>query len=437
MEEKILFERKRWYFIFFSCCLIFFSSLSFILWNSYQENHAHWTHGILILSVFGLGLWIIRLFLKERKLALKLVLSEHRYHSLVNNIPFVVWQSDKNGKTLFISQNVTKVIGYTQKEYYNSDTEFWFGRIHPEDIKRVRKAYEGIFKEKEFDLEYRFQRKDGRWIWIHDRAIAIETESEGNPSVCGVFSDIATQKEASLKIEETLNLKSEFISLVSHELRTPLTTMLSGIDLLRRGVTGTLTPKQKEIIGTIKRNSDRLRRLINDVLDFQKLEAQRLEFHFLPNSLNEVIKQTVKDFSSIMQKKNVKAELSLTKGLPEVVCDRDRIVQVLTNLLGNAIKFTGRGKITISSELKENKVYISIIDEGIGIKEEDQNKLFQGFSQIYTEGNVRPEGTGLGLAISRKIIEDHGGEIGMKSQFGKGATFYFWLPVKQAIDLAA
>ena len=238
-----------------------------------------------------------------------------------------------------------------------------------------------------------------------------------------VFLRLYNQRK---NIEEAMAVKSQFLSTVSHELRTPLTAIKESIRLVYSETTGEINEEQKELLGIAKRNVDRLARLINDVLDFQKLEAGRMGLDLCQNDINEVVKEIAETVACVANEKKLDIFTNLEDDLPEIGFDRDRITQVLTNLVNNAIKFTEHGSITISTAMKNNLLHVSVQDSGSGIEEDDIPKLFHEFEQL---SNRKTGGTGLGLAITRKIIQKHNGRIWAESEFGKGTSFCFVLPV--------
>jgi signal transduction histidine kinase len=239
------------------------------------------------------------------------------------------------------------------------------------------------------------------------------------------------RKLAEEKTLEAAKVKSEFTSMVSHELRTPLTVIKESVAIVYDGSAGAINADQKDFLETAKRNVDRLGRLINDVLDYQKLEAQHVEFRMVEQDINKVIAEIGQSFELPLKSKGLKLRLNLRSGLPLLVFDTDKIIQVLINLTNNAMKFTEKGTITLASEMSgDNAVKVSVTDEGMGIKKEDLGKLFQSFSQISTGTGRQTGSTGLGLAISKKIIDNHKGQMQVSSVYGQGSTFYFILPVK-------
>jgi len=235
-------------------------------------------------------------------------------------------------------------------------------------------------------------------------------------------------KERTGQLEQALKVKSDFVSMVSHELRTPLTAIKEGIALVLDETAGAVNKDQKEFLDIAKRNVDRLARLINAVLDMQKIESGKMSFDMRENDINEVIREAGKTMSSMAKEKRLDLTVNLAEGLPKVRLDKDRIIQVLTNLVSNAIKFTEKGGITIFSEKGYNCIQVSVRDTGPGIEQENLPRLFQRFEQLERGIGRKTGGTGLGLAISKEIIEAHGGKIWAESKAGAGAVFSFTLP---------
>jgi len=238
-------------------------------------------------------------------------------------------------------------------------------------------------------------------------------------------------KELELQKIEAVQTKSDFTSMVSHELRTPLTVIKESVGIVYDETAGPINADQKDFLDTAKRNVDRLGRLINDVMDYQKLESKFEEFRMMDQFINEVIKEVGDGFKMVLKNKGIGMRLDLQADLPKISFDKDKMIQVLTNLISNAMKFTSRGMITLSSEMQgQNAIKVSVKDQGIGIKPEDLDKLFKSFSQISTGTERQTGGTGLGLVLCKKIIEQHNGKVGVDSIFGQGSTFYFILPIK-------
>ncbi|MGA1825984.1 MAG: sensor histidine kinase, partial [bacterium] len=203
------------------------------------------------------------------------------------------------------------------------------------------------------------------------------------------------------------------------------------INIVLDGVTGTINDKQKDFLSLAAHNVDRLSRFINDVLDFQKIESGKEGLHITQNDINEIIEECYNCMKLVAKNKSIAFIFNLEKDLPLIQADKDRIIQVITNLLNNALKFTETGSITITSAREGKRaIRVSIKDTGIGINADDMSKLFQEFGQLKSNYiHKKTSGTGLGLAISKKIIQRHRGRIWVESAPGQGSTFHFTLPV--------
>jgi len=236
-------------------------------------------------------------------------------------------------------------------------------------------------------------------------------------------------KDKNKELAELYAIKSEFTSSVSHELRSPLTAIKEGLSIVLDGTAGNINEQQKEFLSVAKKNVDRLHRLINDVLDFSKLEQGKMELKIQPNSIKDAIEETAKTQKTAIEGKGLKLITEVEENLPKINFDYDKIIEVLLNLTGNAQKNTDKGEIRVMAKKEGQNLVISITDTGIGIKADDLSKLFQDFKQIGGSAERAKGGTGLGLAISKKIIEMHKGKIWVESEFGKGSTFSFSLPL--------
>ncbi|TAG64169.1 MAG: response regulator, partial [Oscillatoriales cyanobacterium] len=192
--------------------------------------------------------------------------------------------------------------------------------------------------------------------------------------------------------------------------------------------------KVADNINIIVSEAERLTSLINDVLDIAKMEAGRVEWQLQPTNPVQILKQAIAATSSLLEKNNLKLIKDFSPGLPQVLVDRDRMVQVAINLISNAVKFTESGSVTCRARVEGDELVISIIDTGIGIAPEDQSKVFERFKQVGDILTEKPKGTGLGLPISKQIVEHHGGRIWLESELGKGSTFFFSIPLVKNIE---
>lgn len=243
-------------------------------------------------------------------------------------------------------------------------------------------------------------------------------EWEGKPAFLVSIQDIT---------ERVLydHLKDEFISNVSHELRTPLTVIREAVAQVHDGLVGEINEEQKRYLSICLRNADRLRRIVDDLLDLSKIEAGKVRLQKRKIDLNELAQATLSGFLPLAEKKGLTLRSSFQCLSAPVYVDKNRMIQVLTNLIGNALKFTENGFIEVCVEKIEDKIYCAVKDTGIGILPEDIPKIFDKFEQI---GKATQEGTGLGLPIAREIVRLHGGEMTVESVPNQGSTFSFLLP---------
>jgi signal transduction histidine kinase len=233
---------------------------------------------------------------------------------------------------------------------------------------------------------------------------------------------------ANCKLKVLYDIQKDFSSTLSHELRTPLASIKAAIDIVISGTAGETTIEQKNFLGRAKANIDRLNRLINDILDLAHLESGKTTLNMQAGDINKIIQSVAETQESVARAKGLYLKVSLA-AVPALLLDQDKIIQVLNNLIVNALKFTEKGGITVSSQADEVKrhVEVRIQDTGCGIKEEDISKLFEKFQQL-GEAHQRQAGTGLGLAICKEIIRQHGGKMGVESKSTQGSCFYFVLP---------
>ncbi len=243
--------------------------------------------------------------------------------------------------------------------------------------------------------------------------------------------------------EEADAAKSAFLSTVSHELRTPLTSVLGFAKIIRKRLedrifplVNTGDPKVAQTVKQVEENlqvvvseGERLTKLIDDVLDLAKIEAGKLEWHMEPVDVGEIIDRATAATASLFEHKNVRLEKAIAAALPPVTGDRDRLIQVVINLISNAVKFTDEGTVTCRVERRGSEIVVGVTDTGLGISPADQPKVFERFKQVGDTLTDKPKGTGLGLPICKEIVEHHGGHLWLESQLGKGSTFSFSLPL--------
>ncbi len=263
-------------------------------------------------------------------------------------------------------------------------------------------------------------RPQGRWVLINARPIDSPSyRFKGGMVVC---RDVSERKEAEKRV-------SEFYSMVSHELRTPLTSIRASLGLIEGGIGGEVSDKAKKLVIIARQASDRLIRLINDILDISKIEAGKFELAKKKVEIETLANKTLDGIAGMAHEKGVSVTKELKTSGP-LDCDEDRIIQVLTNLISNAIKFSPQNsEVILRLEPGSSGFFkFSVIDEGPGIPKEQMHKLFEKFQQLDSTDARKNEGTGLGLAISKALIESHGGKMGVESEVGKGSSFWIELP---------
>ena len=272
-----------------------------------------------------------------------------------------------------------------------------------------------------------------------DNANVYRQLNEHEVEIRRLFEDA---QQARAIAEEADAAKSAFLSTVSHELRTPLTSVLGFAKIIKKRLEDRIFPlvpkDDKKIVSTIQQVEDnlkvvvsegeRLTKLIDDVLDLAKIEAGKLEWHMESVTMAEIIDRATAATSSLFDQKGLRLEKQIATDLPPVTGDQDRLIQVVINLISNAVKFTDAGTITCRATRRGGEIVVSVIDTGMGIAPSDQPKVFERFKQVGDTLTDKPKGTGLGLPICREIVEHHGGRIWVDSEIGRGSTFSFSLP---------
>ncbi len=244
------------------------------------------------------------------------------------------------------------------------------------------------------------------------------------------FNSLAQRVISNMEQLKTLDqAKSDFLSIASHELRTPLTSIKGSLSLMRSGVVGEMNEMAANLLSIAENETDRLIRLINDILDLAKIEARKLPLTQDWNPLNQLVTVCLQSLNGLAQQAHVSLVMEAMPPI-DAYMDEDRIQQVLTNLVSNAIKFSPQGgRVLVRCEVDDDsKLTVEVSDQGRGIDPQDQEAIFQKFRQATNANNPLVKGTGLGLAIARALVEQHGGEINVRSTPGEGSTFYFTLP---------
>ncbi|MFH0754117.1 MAG: PAS domain S-box protein [Candidatus Omnitrophota bacterium] len=341
----------------------------------------------------------------------------------------IVSKADAQGRITYVNDKFCQISQYSRDEMIGQDHRIINSGYHPKAF--FANFWRMISSGKVWQGKIRNRSKDGSFYWVQSTIVPFMDERGRIKEYISARTDITQNIENEERLERAMQVKSNFVSTVSHELRTPLASIKSSIDILDTEVPGKLTSDQKIFLGRVKSNIDRLARLINDVLDLSKLESGKMVMNLVPLHPEILVAEVVEMQRAVVKHKAVVLETQFADGLTLLLADKDRLIQVLNNLINNAIKFTHEGKVIISVSCVDKKMLrFGVRDTGAGIKQEDIPKLFQKFQQV---GGISHQvsGTGLGLAICKEIVEHHGGQIWVTSEYGSGSEFIFTIPMKQ------
>ncbi len=348
-----------------------------------------------------------------------------------------MWDWNPQTNQVFFNERWATMLGYDFSEI-DHNLKTWESKVHPDDLS---KCYQDITAHINGEVDFyenihRMKRKDGTWAYILDRGKIVERNEKGAPiRFTGTHTDISAQKEAEIKAHEASQAKSMFLAKMSHEIRTPMNGVLGLVSLLKKT---SLDFKQKKYVSTIHESGKLLLAILNDILDYSKIEAGKFELEEYNFKLKPTLTNLYNLFSEKALLKKLDYKLFLDEHLPEdVYSDSLRINQVLMNLISNGIKFTDAGSVKLDVRLQQSdneyhEILFKVSDTGKGIK--DKNSIFVEFNQEDNSISRKYGGTGLGLSIARSIIELFGSRLEIDSKQGEGSTFYFILKLKRAIE---
>jgi len=361
--------------------------------------------------------------------------SKRELKGILDNLQDAYYRTDINGVIQFVSNSVETLFGYNSNELIGSKITDFYTEPHYRDIFLKALADNGGYIE-QYPITLRH--KDGSSIWMSTNARFLLDEQGQVIGVEGTGRDVTAKKitEENLiktkeQAEQANRAKSLFLANMSHEIRTPMNGVIGFTNLLSKT---SLDEKQSEYVSTINTSVNDLLTIINDILDFSRIESGKMELQTEVVNIQECLNSVTRLFSAAAKIKSLKLECCLSNDLPEyILADPLRLRQIISNLIGNAIKFTDSGSIILNAKRIRNnglnELLIEVIDSGSGIADNEKNRLFESFTQANHPIYKSDSGTGLGLAISKQLIELMHGTIGVKDNQNNGSTFWINFPI--------
>ncbi len=365
----------------------------------------------------------------ERSLA-ALMEQNERLRLVLEGTRLGIWDWNPQTNEVSFNERWAEMLGWTLDELAQ-DLETWVSRVHPDDIKQcfsdIQAHIEG--KLEFYENIHRMRHRDGSWRYILDRGRITERDDDGLPiRFTGTHTDITTQKEAELEAVEAAMRQRRLLASMSHEIRTPLNGIVGIIDILS---TYELPDPVQKWVELVAQSSDLLQTVVDDILDFGKLDSDQMKIEHRPFDLPASLRQSVQLFAARAHRAKTQLVYSPSPDLPErVVGDRHRLQQVVMNLVSNAVKFTEGGVVSVSAVVETNLLKVEVADTGIGIS--DTNVIWEIYGQELPSITSKYGGTGLGLAIVKQLLANMGGSISVTSRLGEGTVFVVYLPIECA-----
>ncbi|MBU0486041.1 MAG: PAS domain S-box protein [Proteobacteria bacterium] len=420
---------------------------------------------------FAGGIVILQDITEKKKIEKALHESEKKYRSLVENVPDVTWRTTEEGNYIFVSSNIEKICGHTLNELQGLNK---FALIHPDEVEEVRAAYERLLSDDQiFDARYRSKKKDGEWVWVHDRASSVN-EFDGQRYVDGVLWDITELKQVEEELDEyrcwleelvdertedlylsNEKLKQEiverqqveqklmkmafklkrsnaeleqFAHVASHDLKEPLMLIVAFCDRLINRYRENLDERGREYVDRIMKAARQLQKLVDGLLQLSRISTSAKPFEHL--DVTSLVREVVGDLGELINQEGGRVEIG---ELGDLNGDEVQIRQLFQNVIANAIKYRREEVeplINIHGKVVgENFIEIMVEDNGMGFDEKDMYRIFHPFERL--DSGKKSEGSGIGLTTCEKIVTRHGGEITARSVLGKGTTFIIRLPIQQ------
>lgn len=385
-------------------------------------------------DVVEFALAIIRDINEEHEAKSNLLQSEDKYRTLVEESTEIIFSLTETLEFYYVSPNVSQFLGYTVEEVLGHSI-YEFLDIEDLDIFRSKVKFNQDFLAENQFLEFRIRHKNGEYKVFNSHGRLVERKPDSKRYYTGIARDISRLKEAQLELlkakdraEQASVAKSQFLSVMSHEIRTPMNAVIGLSHFLMEE---NPRPDQLENLRTLQFSAENLMGLINDILDYNKIDSGRLELESVPFDLRNLINRIVHSHSFQANEKALRISAEIDGGIPnQLIGDSVRIGQIVNNLVSNAIKFTEKGFVRISLQLLKKEgslcfIHFSFQDSGIGIPSQKLDTIFEAFTQASSATTRKYGGTGLGLAIVKRLVEIHGGEIIVTSKPDEGSTFEF------------
>ncbi len=398
------------------------------------------THNDLFRALMLMAVALTAVMLSERIAKIEKSLrqtGEYNRH-LIESSPDFQMTLDKDGKIMDVNKAFEEVFGKSHKDMVGT---YIYEYLPKEPIEKV--IAEIFEKKKVKDIEITAN-MSGKGDLICNFSGTVFTTPEGELGIYTTGRDITARRkmedevkksveqleQANIHLKEMDRLKSIFLASMSHELRTPLNSIIGFTGVMLMGMAGEINGEQRIQLSMVKNSANHLLSLINDLLDISKIEAGKIALSLEEFGLDSVLSEVVESVSSRVSVKGLQFSMEVPGGIM-LFSDRRRIKQILLNLVSNAVKYTDWGSVSITARVSgDNNLEIHVIDTGIGIKQEDMNKLFQPFQQVDLSLTKKKEGTGLGLYLTRKLADVLGADISAKSEYGKGSEFTCIIPLR-------
>ncbi len=405
---------------------------------------------VLLILVF-IWVWLLRLQIKKQTESInvknqELQKSEEKFRIITENSSDIIWHLDSNFLLTYISPADERIRGFKREEVIGKSL---FSILKPEGIEMLKEAN----KKRMFNLSkgvrsapaiYELEElcKDGSWVWVEATATAFYDQDGNISGYHGVSRDISERKKAELllkeresQLRELNSTKDKLFSIIAHDLRSPFTAILGLSEILIDNIQDFAVAESEKYLGIINSSAQNTLTLLDNLLTWAKSQTGKNTFQPEIIHLRKVISSIFEESKSIAKIKNISLNYHQTYEI-EIYADVNMLKTILRNLISNAIKYThSNGKIVISAVKYQNTTEITVLDNGVGMSEDTQNKLFKIDANITTPGTAEEKGSGLGLILCKEFVERHGGEIWVKSESGKGSAFTFSFPFTENINL--